>query len=133
MYANLHIHLKDESPIFFDYGASFPESNVTQCYPEHTLGDGTLSRLTCGELCWTYVSSLTERGFYISVYYFFSSQIITSPLPPVSSPPSASKTKESSDGENLEVSTELFMFPVGGILPSKHFMLVLKILILMNN
>ncbi|XP_006194592.1 phosphatidylinositol 3-kinase catalytic subunit type 3 [Camelus ferus] len=31
-----------------------------------------------------------------------SSQIITSPLPPVSSPPPASKTKESSDGENLE-------------------------------
>ncbi|XP_023399605.1 phosphatidylinositol 3-kinase catalytic subunit type 3 isoform X2 [Loxodonta africana] len=31
-----------------------------------------------------------------------SSQIITSPLPPVSSPPPASKTKEVSDGENLE-------------------------------
>ncbi|XP_074135341.1 phosphatidylinositol 3-kinase catalytic subunit type 3 [Sminthopsis crassicaudata] len=31
-----------------------------------------------------------------------SSQIITSPLPPVSSPPPASKTKESADGENLE-------------------------------
>uniref|UniRef100_A0ABI7XQG4 Phosphatidylinositol 3-kinase catalytic subunit type 3 n=1 Tax=Felis catus TaxID=9685 RepID=A0ABI7XQG4_FELCA len=31
-----------------------------------------------------------------------SSQIITSPLPPVSSPPPASKTKDSSDGENLE-------------------------------
>ncbi|KAF5919128.1 hypothetical protein HPG69_003766 [Diceros bicornis minor] len=31
-----------------------------------------------------------------------SSQIITSPLPPVSSPPPASKTKEGSDGENLE-------------------------------
>ncbi|KAI5773034.1 unnamed protein product [Gulo gulo] len=31
-----------------------------------------------------------------------SSQIITSPLPPVSSPPPATKTKDSSDGENLE-------------------------------
>uniref|UniRef100_A0A2K6KYG1 Phosphatidylinositol 3-kinase catalytic subunit type 3 n=1 Tax=Rhinopithecus bieti TaxID=61621 RepID=A0A2K6KYG1_RHIBE len=31
-----------------------------------------------------------------------SSQIITSPLPPVSSPPPASKTKEVPDGENLE-------------------------------
>jgi len=31
-----------------------------------------------------------------------SSQIITSPLPPVSSPPPAAKTKDSSDGENLE-------------------------------
>lgn len=31
-----------------------------------------------------------------------SSQIISSPLPPVSSPPPASKTKEGSDGENLE-------------------------------
>ncbi|XP_004683924.1 PREDICTED: phosphatidylinositol 3-kinase catalytic subunit type 3 isoform X1 [Condylura cristata] len=31
-----------------------------------------------------------------------SSQIITSPLPPVSSPPPATKTKEGSDGENLE-------------------------------
>uniref|UniRef100_A0A673TJT6 Phosphatidylinositol 3-kinase catalytic subunit type 3 n=1 Tax=Suricata suricatta TaxID=37032 RepID=A0A673TJT6_SURSU len=31
-----------------------------------------------------------------------SSQIITNPLPPVSSPPPASKTKDSSDGENLE-------------------------------
>ncbi|XP_068931637.1 phosphatidylinositol 3-kinase catalytic subunit type 3 isoform X2 [Petaurus breviceps papuanus] len=31
-----------------------------------------------------------------------SSQIITSPLPPVSSPPPVSKTKESADGENLE-------------------------------
>lgn len=31
-----------------------------------------------------------------------SSQIITSPVPPVSSPPPASKTKEGSDGENLE-------------------------------
>ncbi|XP_041612627.1 phosphatidylinositol 3-kinase catalytic subunit type 3 isoform X2 [Vulpes lagopus] len=31
-----------------------------------------------------------------------SSQIINSPLPPVSSPPPASKTKDSSDGENLE-------------------------------
>ncbi|XP_007081865.2 phosphatidylinositol 3-kinase catalytic subunit type 3 isoform X1 [Panthera tigris] len=31
-----------------------------------------------------------------------SSQIITSPLPQVSSPPPASKTKDSSDGENLE-------------------------------
>ncbi|EPY73351.1 phosphatidylinositol 3-kinase catalytic subunit type 3 [Camelus ferus] len=35
-----------------------------------------------------------------------SSQIITSPLPPVSSPPPASKTKESSDGENLEHTSE---------------------------
>ncbi|XP_037364494.1 phosphatidylinositol 3-kinase catalytic subunit type 3 [Talpa occidentalis] len=31
-----------------------------------------------------------------------SSQIITSPLPPISSPPPATKTKEGSDGENLE-------------------------------
>ncbi|KAK1337762.1 hypothetical protein QTO34_002396 [Cnephaeus nilssonii] len=31
-----------------------------------------------------------------------SSQIITSPVPPVSSPPPASKTKDGSDGENLE-------------------------------
>lgn len=62
-------------------------------------------------------------------YYFFSSQIITSPLPPVSSPPPASKTKESSDGENLEVSTKLFRFPIGEILQDKHLMLVLKILI----
>lgn len=31
-----------------------------------------------------------------------SSQIISSPLPPVSSPPPASKTKEGSDGESLE-------------------------------
>uniref|UniRef100_A0A5F8HG43 Phosphatidylinositol 3-kinase catalytic subunit type 3 n=1 Tax=Monodelphis domestica TaxID=13616 RepID=A0A5F8HG43_MONDO len=31
-----------------------------------------------------------------------SSQIISSPLPPVSSPPPVSKTKESADGENLE-------------------------------
>lgn len=38
-----------------------------------------------------------------------SSQIITSPLPLVSSPPSVSKAKESSDSENLEVRQRLLL------------------------
>lgn len=62
------------------------------------------------------VSAVPSRMLHIS-YCFFSSQIITSPVPPVSSPPPASKTKEGSDGENLEVSAELFKFAIGEILP----------------
>lgn len=50
----------------------------------------------------------------------------------MSSPPPAAKTKDSSDGENLEVSTKLFKFPTGAVLPDKHFMLVSKTLILIN-
>lgn len=80
------------------------------------------------------MSSCRQNILHISdiSYYFFSSQIISSPLPPVSSPPPASKTKEGSDGENLEVSTELFKFPIGEILPDKHFMFAFKTLILIN-
>lgn len=50
----------------------------------------------------------------------------------MSSPPPASKTKDSSDGENLEVGTKLFKFPTGAIFPDKYFMLVFKALILIN-
>lgn len=46
----------------------------------------------------------------------FSSQILSSPLPPVSSPPPASKSKEVSDGENLEVSKQLSTIKVQEVL-----------------
>lgn len=50
----------------------------------------------------------------------------------MSSPPPASKIKEGSDGENLEVGIKPFKFPIVDVLPDKHFMLVFKTLILIN-
>lgn len=53
--------------------------------------------------------NLKEKKMFVNgiSFYISSSQIISSPLPSVSSPPAASKTKEVSDGENLEVSAVL--------------------------
>lgn len=50
----------------------------------------------------------------------------------MSSPPPASKAKEVSDGENLEVSTKPLKLTVGETLPNKHLTLVFKALILIN-
>lgn len=42
--------------------------------------------------------------------FSFSSQIISSQFPPVSSPPPASKAKDATDGENLEVKELMQIF-----------------------
>lgn len=90
----------------------------------------TVAAAPCLQVKWSYkVLHLTHLFSSVS-----SSQILTNPLPPVSSPPPASKSKEVSDGENLEVSKKLSKIRIQEGRPvSRHSVLIFKTLAWLAN